>query len=166
MTFTRLLLCVSLVDALANPLMVGAAATGRVKRYYIIEGCSLLSILPIACVAAHFGCAPQTVFEIQLTVVIIVQIVRVKLCNGLYGLPIKDYLTGVMLRCLGVLTAAYALPRLTLYFLPDTIATTLGIIVLSIAWTAAIVLVLGTEQAERTFIFQKISSLCRRSSTE
>lgn len=165
-TFTRLLLCVSLVDALANPLMVGAAATGRVKRYYIIEGCSLLSILPIACAAASLGCAPQTVFAIQLTVVVIVQIIRIKLCNGLFGLPIKDYLAGVMLRCLGVLAAAYALPRLALSFLPDTTASTLGIIALSIAWTTAIVLAFGTDKAERTFIFQKISSKCLRSSTK
>ena len=165
-TFTRLLLCVSLVDALANPLMVGAAATGRVKRYYIIEGCSLLSILPIACAAASLGCAPQTVFAIQLTVVIIVQIIRIKLCNGLFGLPIKDYLAGVMLRCLGVLAAAYALPRLALSFLPDTTAFTLGIIALSIAWTTTIVLAFGTDKAERTFIFQKISSRCLRSSTK
>ena len=71
-----------------------------------------------------------------------------------------------MLRCLGVLAAAYALPRLALSFLPDTTASTLGIIALSIAWTTTIVLAFGTDKAERTFIFQKISSRCLRSSTK
>ena len=71
-----------------------------------------------------------------------------------------------MLRCLGVIAAAYALPRLALSFLPDTTAFTLGIIALSIAWTTTIVLAFGTDKEERTFIFQKISSRCLRSSTK
>lgn len=43
--FTRLLLCVTLVDAVANSMMIGVSATGRIKYYHIVIGCTLLCAL-------------------------------------------------------------------------------------------------------------------------
>lgn len=37
-TFLRIMLCTTIVDSVANPLMVAASATGRVRLYQSVVG--------------------------------------------------------------------------------------------------------------------------------
>lgn len=64
--FLRLTLCIMLVEALANPLMVSSQATGKVKKYQSVVGGTLLLIVPVAYCALRLGCNPETIFVIHL----------------------------------------------------------------------------------------------------
>ena len=46
--FLRLILCSSMLATLSNPLIVSVHATGSIKKFQIVEGTMLLSIVPIA----------------------------------------------------------------------------------------------------------------------
>lgn len=158
--FTRLLVCVSLVDAFANPLMVGAAATGRVKLYYSIEGGMLLSALPLACLIARLGFGPEAVFVVHLCVVFATQCVRVFLCHNLYALPRSEYFVRSMARGITVLLAALTLPCLTHhYILPDKLWLHFANSLLAALWTVVCIVGLGLENKERNFILSKIKSM-------
>ena len=53
--FLQLMLWVCIIDAMSNPLMTAAAATGRVKVYQSIIGTILLMIVPISYIALSWG---------------------------------------------------------------------------------------------------------------
>ena len=74
--FTRLLLCVTLVEAVANPMMIAVSATGKIKYYHIFIGCTLICALPLAWVLLHFTGRPAMAFVAQLAVVVAAQVVR------------------------------------------------------------------------------------------
>lgn len=74
--FTRLLLCVTLVDAVANSMMIGVSATGRIKYYHIVIGCTLLCALPLAWVLLKVTGNPVMAFVAQLLVVLVAQVFR------------------------------------------------------------------------------------------
>ena len=60
--FTRIILCIAIVDAMTRPLMTAAAATGDVKLYQSLIGGFLLSFIPIAYVTLRLGGSPESVF--------------------------------------------------------------------------------------------------------
>lgn len=60
--FLRLTLCIMLVEALANPLMVSSQATGRVKIYQSVVGGTLLLIVPFSYIVLRMRGVPESVF--------------------------------------------------------------------------------------------------------
>ena len=63
--FTRLILCTTIIDSMANPLMVAVTATGHIRRYHIIVGGCLLSIIPLSYGVLKLGCSPASVLVVH-----------------------------------------------------------------------------------------------------
>ena len=53
--FLRIMICTSLLNAVANPLIIANQATGKVRKYQAICGTLLLMILPISYVCLLLG---------------------------------------------------------------------------------------------------------------
>lgn len=66
--FVRIILCILLIDALSNPLMISSQAVGQVKVYQSVVGGLLLLILPIAYIALKLGGNPEMVFIVHLII--------------------------------------------------------------------------------------------------
>ncbi len=114
--FSRILLLVCLIEALANPLMIGASATGDVKKYYLVIGHTLLLIMPLSYIALKLGYTPSIVFVIQLFILILTHAIRVKLCSTLYLFPAICYLRTVVFKVLLVSLASVFLPSIYVWF--------------------------------------------------
>lgn len=156
--FTRLLLCVSVVDTVANPLMVGAAATGRIKVYQMVIGGCMLCTLPLAYIAVKTGLPPSGVFITLLFTTVMAQCARMLLCRGLFGFSIRDFIRKVFFPILYV-SALCFLPLLTLKSLVETTDTLWNTIIHCLAiemWVAISVFTLGITRNERSFILKKI----------
>lgn len=98
--FLRLILCVTLIDATANPLVVSALATGKVKIYQTIVGSILFSIFPLSYIFLKAGTNPIFVFIIHLLICILAFIIRLIIIHSIINLSLIEYFKKVILKLL------------------------------------------------------------------
>lgn len=154
--FTRLLLCVTLVDAVANSMMIGVSATGKIKKYHIVIGCTLISSLPLAWVLLKITGNPPMAFVAQLAMTLAAQFLRLFFCRSLFKFSISAFIKSVL--CPIVIVAVFAVvPSYIAHycFSGDLLG---GIIVVVVAVLSVLlsVLVFGLTKGEREFILTKM----------
>jgi O-antigen/teichoic acid export membrane protein len=155
--FVRLLICVSLVEAVANPLMVGASATGNIKRYQLMVGGCMLCTVPVAYIALKMGAAPEFVFLALIATTLLAQCVRMWLCRKLFGFSIPDFCLQVMWPIAKVATACFVpLLMLQRYYIGAVGVDALLVCMALDVWVAVCVFALGMNKVERNFILKKI----------
>ena len=155
--FVRLLICVSVVEAVANPLMVGASATGNIKRYQLMVGGCMLCTVPVAYIALKMGARPDAVFWALIATTLMAQFVRMWLCRGLFGFSVAGFCMQVVLPIAKVALVCFV----PLLLLRPHYAGARGIDALLVcavldAWVAVCVFALGLRKAERDFVLRKI----------
>ncbi len=158
-SFLRLMLIVVIIDSVANPLMISASATGRIKVYQSVVGGILLLIVPVAYVVLRMGGNPNSVFVVHICICIIAFIVRLLIVRRLIDLPVAKYLAEVCGRGLVVTVAAAVLP-LALYFVGgSSMWNAAAVVLLSVASVAVSAYLLGLSGSERQFVVAKLRSL-------
>ena len=156
--FTRMLLCVSMIDTVANPMMVGAAATGTIKKYQLVIGGCMLCTLPLAYIAVKAGASPTMVFVALLFTTLLAQVARMRLCRGLFGFSAKDFVSGVLLPIIKVSLLCFV-PLFAVkccFNAGSTGAATLLSCLLMEIWIAVVVFFLGLAKNERNFVLNKL----------
>jgi hypothetical protein len=137
--------------------MVGASATGNIKRYQLMVGGCMLCTLPVAFVALKLGGRPEIVFWALIATTLMAQFVRMWLCRRLFDFSISDFCLQVLLPIVKVATACFV-PLLLLhkYYVCVGGMNVLLVCVALDVWVAVCVCALGLEKAERNFILKKI----------
>lgn len=162
-TFLRLMLCVTIIDAVANPLMASAAATGKVRVYQSVVGGILLAILPISYIVLKLGGDPASVFIVHLCVCAVAFTVRLFIIRPMIKLSLSAYMVQVILKCLGVAVVAAILPLLLKSAMPAGSLYTFIIIctmcAISVSCTAYW---LGLNQSERKFVYSKAIAIAAK----
>ena len=64
-SFTRLVLISTMIDCMANSLIISAQATGKIRMYQICVGGILLLIVPLSYICLLFISAPEIVFIVN-----------------------------------------------------------------------------------------------------
>ena len=158
-SFLRIILLVSMVDVMANPLITIAQATGKIRNYQLIVGGVLLLIVPISYLALKLGGQPESVFVVHLSVALVAQFVRLWMVRGLVGLSGRMYLERVILPLLRVVFVAFILPLLVYVIMPESLPRLLLIVVSSCISVLFGGYVFGLERKERAFVHDKIRLL-------
>lgn len=153
--FLRLMLCITVIDGVANPLMVSAAATGRVKVYQGVIGGMLLCILPVSYIVLKSGGSPVSVFVVHLCICLLAFVIRLLIIRPLVRLSLTAYLRQVVLPCLGVASVSLLLPFLSCQLLQETIGRFLLTCLICVACVSATAYRLGLTVAERQFVSNK-----------
>ena len=110
-TFLRLILIIGLLFSLSNPIIISVHATGKLKRFQLVEGTMLLMIVPIAYILLKFfGIPPEYVFVVHIVVELCTQFVRLKIGLPMIGLNLKDYFSKVIRPILAVALLSPILP--------------------------------------------------------
>lgn len=156
LSFMRILLVVSLIDALANPLMIAADATGRIKRYQFLTSLPLLCTIPLAYVLIKITDTIEFAFIALIITSLVGQIWRVFICRGLYNFPIRIYVTTVISKLFILTMYSFSLPFLLQTILNRTILHSAIIVLISIVWTIGGMFFIILKTNERKFIFDKI----------
>lgn len=154
--FMRLMLCTTLVDAVANPLMVGASSTGNIKRYHLMVGGTLLTALPIAFIALRCNANPDMVFVVLLIVTIVAHCVRMYVCRDLFGFSIGEYISEVLSKIVLTGLIAMTIPVLLHFFCASSNLMVIGYVVVDVVWIAMTVFIVGLKDDERKFVVNKI----------
>ena len=157
--FTRLLLCVTLVDAVANSMMIGVSATGKIKYYHIVIGCTLLSALPLAWVAVNVTGNPVMAFVAQLFAVCLAQVLRMVFCKKLFGFSLSAFATEVAVPALKVAVAAVLPSMVAHYCFSGTLLGSVAVVAVAVSMVVLAVIALGLEDGERRFLLKKLHIL-------
>lgn len=94
--FTRLILVVSLVESLANPLITFNQATGNIKIFQIIVSLLYIVNLPLSIVAFEIGYGPTAAFIISILISICANASRLIIINRQHAFPLISYCSKVL----------------------------------------------------------------------
>lgn len=158
-TFIRLMLCVTIIDSVANPLMVSAAASGRVKLYQGVVGGILLCILPISYIVLKLGGDPASVFVVHLCVCVVAFVVRLYIIRPIIKLSLREYCRCVIIPCLLVTLLSIIFPIFIKNSFSDGIFSFLVVCLSSFVCVALATYWVGLNFSERDFIRRKVRSL-------
>lgn len=160
--FVRIMLLISLVDCLANPLIFAAKATGRIKVYQSVLGSLLLLIVPVSYSVLKLGFPPESVFIVHLVIAFVGQIARVWLIKSMISLSLAEYGSKVIFNCMVLLCIAPIVP-FTLYSLLDE---SLLRLVVTISSSCLSILSLGyalaLDKLEKSFVENLVRSSFKR----
>lgn len=95
--FLIIILCSSMIRALADPIITSIHATGNIKKFQLIEGSLLLCILPVSYCVLVLGYPSYSVFIVHLTFEIITQAVRVMIVLPQVKMKVKTYVQKVVI---------------------------------------------------------------------
>jgi len=160
--FVQISLFLSIINAMANPLMNAAAATGKIKVYQSVVGGILLLIVPIAYIVLKMGGNPVSVYVVQLIVYIIAFVVRLLIVKPLVKFSIRSFLQHVLWVCLLVDALSLIVPLGLKYLLPHSVFSTIIVCLVSMMSVAFFAYTIGLTKQERIFINGHISSFVNR----
>lgn len=160
--FLRLILCIMLIETLANPFVIANQATGKVKVYQAITGGILLLIIPIAYIVLKFGGDPESVFVVHLSIVIIAQVARILLMRPLIHLKIRTYIRKVIVPILAVVIVSPIFPLFLYLNTKENVSSFFGVCILCVFCTFATVYFLGVNKSERTMMIEKVRTILHK----
>ena len=155
-TFTRIMLCITIVDSVAVPLMTSSAATGNVKLYQTVIGGTMLLIVPVSYFFLKMGYNPSIVFLVHLTFCLITFGLRLFIIRPMIKLSIREYIKEAILPCFKSGLLAITISTLVYVFLPNTILNGVIVICCSVFCSLLAFYLLGITPNERLFINKKI----------
>ena len=159
--FTRLILIISLVDALSNPLNIAINATGNIKKYQIVEGGTLLMILPLSYFTVKLGAPPESVLLIQMLITYLVQIIRVFIVCPEIKLSKITYLKEVILPVISVTLVSVVIAVFARTLFPQGTLYSLLMMLLSVMLVMSVAYIVGLKASERTTLNHKIRSFIK-----
>ncbi|MDD3040480.1 lipopolysaccharide biosynthesis protein [Bacteroides sp.] len=158
--FLRIILCVSLIDTLANPIITAAGATGKIKKYQTVVGSINIMIIPISYIILRICPVPELVFVIHVLMALIAQGARIYLVRPMIELPLRMYIKKVVIRIVGTMIISSVLPVALYMTLPSmSIMSFLCIGFVSVFSALLSVFYIGLEQTERDFAILKIQNM-------
>ena len=119
-SFVRIILCITVIDCISNPLLTSAKATGNIKKLQCISGTIYFSILPISYICLSLGLPPQSVFVTHFSIAIIIWIIRLVLIKRMINLSFKRYISDVILRILPIIIISSILSYFIYKYMPHS----------------------------------------------
>ena len=158
--FTRLIILISAIDAMATPLMTLMHATGKIRLYQIVIGTATLLILPVSYVLVKYiGCEPTSVFVVSLITSVFCLFARLFLVNRVISIPVKKYILDVFLRCVVISLFSSIIPLSLHFWLSPSICNTMIICAASIVSSLCFIYYIGIDNSEREFVNKYIKKL-------
>ncbi len=160
--FMHLILVISMIEALANPVVQGALSTGKIRKYQIVVGTTLLMILPFSYLALKLGAVPEYVFIVHLIFAILAHAARLIMSRTLIKISIAEYCRKVIVPIVFVSVISFIVPYIFVQTVDESIfrlPVSCAICVLS---TCLSIYCIGLTKNERTFIKTKIRQLSKK----
>ena len=155
-SFVRLVLILSMTDALSTPLVTAMLATGDIRNYQIIVGGLNLLNLPIFIVLLKLGIAPESVFITEIIISLICLVARLILLRKMIGLSAHKYMKVVCVNVLIVTLVSTIVPVALYYSLETTFFTFCIVSLVCVISTVLAIWTLGLGSYERKFLMNKI----------
>lgn len=161
--FLRLVLVIGLLYTLANPIVVSVHATGRLKKFQIIEGTMLLMIVPIAYLFLKFlSIKPEVVFLIHIIVEVCTQYARLRIVLPMISMDVKEYFSHVVKPIIAVVILSLILPTYVYTRLGESYLSLFIIIMVCILNSIFVIYYIGCSKSEQLYVLDKAKSVIRK----
>lgn len=159
--FLQLMLIISILTVLGNPLSNAAGANGNIRNFQIIVGGVNFLLLPITWVVFKMlnQPIPEWAFYTQIVICLIAQLARLLLVKPLINLSLRAYAREVIVPCVSVLFTSSVLPIVIKFFMQESILTFMIVVVCSIVSVLTSIFWLGMTSQERQLVLTKIRLL-------
>lgn len=158
--FLRLILVVGLLCTLSNPIVVSVHATGKLKKFQLIEGTMLLTIVPIAYILLKFfEISPEYVFVVHIVVELCTQYARLRIVLPMIRMKLSDYLKSVIKPVLWVVILSPWLPYIANATIHGEWASLSVVCIVCTLCLSGCVYFIGCTVPERMFIKGKLSEI-------
>ena len=155
--FTRLIVVISVVDALASPIMTAAHATGKIKLYQFVVGVITILNIPISyCVLKYVHTDAVTVYAVSLTLAVVAFVVRLWIVKRLVDFSMRLYFRTVILRILLLATLSVPLPLWLHSVMEEGFASCVAVVVVSVVSSCIFIYALGMNSSERTVVMNVV----------
>ena len=161
-SFTRLSLIGSMFLILSSPLVKAQFATGKIRRYQIVNTLCSLWVFPLTWIAFHAGYSAEWSYYIFAAIYFLLIFVRAHLVTKLIGMGWTVFLRRVLLPCLLTTAVALVLPALCHFLMPESFWRLVAVTGVAVLSTAASVYMLGMEKGEREAVIRYVSGAVRR----
>lgn len=155
--FTRLVLLVSVIEAITAPLKGLISSTGIIKYNQIINSLILMAIFPVSWVLFKYGYPAYTTMVVSLIASILCHVVRVVDSCKLTIMTVKEYMTEAIVPIAKVTSVGIVPVLLVYYFLSDGVVKFVSITCCSLISSAVSVWLFGITTSERDTIKRLIS---------
>ena len=158
-TFLRLMICISLLYTLANPMVIANQATGKVKKYQAVCGSTLILILPISYLCLRMGFPAYSVFIVNLIMECICQLLRMIMLRNLIDLKLREYFINIYSRVIMVIIGSTIIPFILYNYLAESILRFLIICLTSAVSVITISYLLGMTNNEKAFVRNHLKTI-------
>lgn len=156
-TFVRLTMIAGISNSLSHHTIMAIHATGDIKKFQLIEGGCLLTILPISWVLLKFFHVPsEVVILVYVIVEVLTQFVRVHLVYPKIGLATKAFYSKILPPSL-ITLALCAIPAYLMYqfVYPTNFFAFASLSLALVAIECVIIAIFGLDNSERNMILTK-----------
>lgn len=155
--FVQIMLVVSMIYTFKNPTTAAIHATGDIKKFQIIEGSMLLSIVPVAYILLKFfHINPETVFFVYFIIEAMTQLVRVFITYPKIQLPIHYFFTKIIFPVTFVTVASLIVPTIIHYYCDiNKFIEFIGISIVYLLSSVLCIYLLGLQKTEKEMIQDK-----------
>lgn len=160
--FLRIMILIMLVDATANPLMVSASATGKVKKYQSVIGGILLLVLPCSYLALKLGGKPWAVFIVYFVITCAAYIARLVIVRPLIKISIKTFIKIVIIKCLIIVLISSFIPIFIRILFTPSLFSSFVVVSLSIILASITCYKIGMDKHEQEVVFSKFKLMSSR----
>ncbi len=154
--FLRLLLVVLIVQQVAGTLIAAISATGDIKKYQIITGGIMISIVPVAYLVLKIGGAPWSVFVVYLIIAVIAFIATLYIVLPKIHMEFIDYSYNVLKPCAAVLLLSLIAPFIIKQLTSPGFISSILNIAITVACTSILCYTMGIDKEMRILIKRKI----------
>lgn len=144
-----------IIEPLSNPIDKANQATGKIRDYQLVEGGTLLLILPKTYFVLKMG-GPYTSFIVQLIVMAVVQVLRLFLVCYKIKMSKREYVKQVLLRVFIVAIVAAIIPVSVYQLMPQSICSFVVVVVVSVLSVLCSSYYLDLNKNEKEMINEKI----------
>lgn len=161
-SFVRIVVLISLIDAMGNALGIVIQATGKIKYYQMCIGIIILLIVPMTYLLLKGGCPPSTVFLMNLSISCIDTCIRLGFVHKMLNLSLLCFVREVYVRVVLVVLVSLPFPLLVCSFLGGTLWNVLFIVLVCCLSTIVGFFCVGFSKHEHIFIRGKINEILKK----
>lgn len=155
--FVRLILILSLSDILSNTLINLQSATGKIRDYQIVVGGTLMLNFPLSYFALKMNLPPESTLAIALIISVCCMILRLLFLRKMAGLSVRSFIIHVYTNVLSVVILSSIIPFVIHNMIPIGWERFIITCATSLLCSSIVILFIGCNRNERSFIFSKIS---------
>lgn len=159
--FLRIIMFISMIDALSNSLMISALATGHIMKYQLLVGGILLLVLPVSYIFLKLGAGAEIVFIVNLVFVMIALFARIYLLSSMIQLSVIQYFRKVLMRISLVAVFAIIFPMIIHNVMEESMLRVICVVLISICCTFFFTYFLGLTVEEKKIVSNKITLILK-----